>query len=159
MSSLRVNPASSRTVITKQNQDGSVCSGARGSEKAIRVRAQRLQKSRVVLFARRDEPIQACKLCAADGRLHVGRLEVVAEVAVHVLVVVAVRQTAELLAEAFAAGVVLPAGAVAVTAPVTDRPGDAGQLLVVGEHHPALARRDVMRRVEGQGGESARTCR
>ena len=86
----------------------------------------------MVALARRDEALEARQLGAADGRLHVGGLEVVAEVAVDVLVVVAVGQGAELLAEALAAGVVLAARAVAVAAPVADGAGDAGQLVVVG---------------------------
>ena len=53
------------------------------------------------------KPSSLLQLLPADGRLHVERLEVVAEVAVDVLVVVAVRQVAELPAEALAAGVVL----------------------------------------------------
>src|ERR1019366_6158749 len=46
-----------------------------------------------------DEPGQLLELGHADGRLHVGRLQVVADVAVDVLVIVAVWQLAELPAE------------------------------------------------------------
>ena len=79
-------------------------------------------------WRRGDEAVQLRQLRAADGRLHVGHLQVVADVAVDVLVVVAERQRAELLAEALAAGVVLAAGAVAVAAPVAERARDARQL-------------------------------
>src|ERR1035437_1541340 len=109
----------------------------------------------MVALARSDEPLEARKLGTADGRLHVRGLEVVAEVAVDVLVVVAVGQAAELLGEALAAGVVLAAGAVAVATPVADGPGDPGQLVVIGDNHAALAGGDVVRRIERQGGHVA----
>ena len=68
--------------------------------------------------------------------------------AVDVLVVVAVRQAAELLAEALAAGVVLASGAIAVAAPVAHGPCGPGKLFIVGDHHAALAGRDVVGRIE-----------
>ena len=75
----------------------------------------------------RDEAVQLRQLRAADRGLHVGHFQVVADVAVDVLVIESVRQRAELLAEPRAAGVALAAGAVAVAAPVAERPGDARQ--------------------------------
>ena len=114
-------------------------------------RTQGFEQASVVGPPRGAELDEAAQLCAADRRLHVRRLEVVADVAVDVLVVVAVGQGPELLREALAAGVVLAAGAVAVPAPVTHGPGDARQLLVVGDDHAALAHGDVVRRVEGRG--------
>ena len=54
-----------------------------------------------------DEPGQFLQLRDADRRLHVGQLQVVADVRVGVFVVVAAGQFAELPVEAFAAGVVL----------------------------------------------------
>ena len=89
-------------------------------DEPVLVLAQRLEQVGVVALARRDEAVKAGELRTADGRLHVGGLEVVAEVAVDVLVVVAVGQAAELLGEALAAGVVLAARAVAVAAPVAN---------------------------------------
>src|SRR5438445_12322063 len=68
--------------------------------------------------------------------------------AVDVLVVVAVRQAAELLAEAVAGCAVLASGAIAVAAPVAHRAGDPGELLIVRDHHAALAGRDVVGRIE-----------
>ena len=50
----------------------------------------------------------------------VERLQIVAEMGVNVFVVVALRQFAELPVEAFAAGVVLAAGAPAVAAPIAE---------------------------------------
>ncbi|MNS98122.1 hypothetical protein D3C72_1324790 [compost metagenome] len=72
---------------------------------------------------------------------------------VHVLVVVALRQTAELLAEAFAAGVITTWCAVAVTTPVAERLGDQLELGVVGEHRAAFTHGDVVGWVEAQGGD------
>ena len=109
----------------------------------------------VVALAGVDELRELAQLGAADGGLHVGDLEVVTDVAVDVFVVVAMGQRAELLAEAFAAGVVLASGAVAVAAPVAKAAGDAGQLVVVGEHRPALAHGDVVGGVEAEGAKVA----
>lgn len=91
----------------------------------------------------------------AAGGLHVGDLEVVAEVGVDVFVVVAVGQAAELLAEALATGVVAAGGAVAVAAPVAEGFGDGLELAVVGEHRPAFAHGDVVGGVEAEGGDVA----
>ena len=71
-------------------------------------------------LARRDETVEPVQLRQRAGGLHVGDLEVVAEVGVGVLVVVAVGQVAQLPAEALAAGVVLAGRAVAVAAPVAE---------------------------------------
>ena len=67
------------------------------------------------------KPASFSQLRHADGRLHVGELQVVADVRVGVLVVVAVGQVAELPVEALAAGVVLARLAPAVAAPVAER--------------------------------------
>ena len=128
-------------------------------QQPVLVRAERIEQPGVVALARGDEPVEPGQLGDADGRLHVRGLQVVAEVAVDVLVVVAVRQAAELLAEALAAGVVLAAGAVAVAAPVADRARDPGQRLVIGHDHAALAGRDVVRRIEGRGRQVAERAR
>ena len=97
--SSRVNPASSRTVITNPNHDGIGVRRRDRQEQAILERAERLEQPSVIVLPRGDEVVESLELGAADGRLHVGGLQVVAEVAVDVLVVVAVRQAAELLAK------------------------------------------------------------
>ena len=118
-------------------------------DQAILVGAQRLDQPGVVAPAGRDELVEPCQLGAADGRLHVGDLQVVAELRVDVLVVVAERQRAELLAEALAAGVVLAARAAAVAAPVAHRSAAMrGELVVVGVDRAALAHGHVVRRIE-----------
>src|SRR5687768_3306752 len=89
----------------------------------------------------------------ADGGLHVGRLQVVADVRVDVLVVVSVRQVAELPVEPLAARVLLPRLAPAVTSPVSKRLEDRLHLRRVREHTPALPHRDVVRGIEAHGGE------
>ena len=75
--------------------------------------------------------------------------------AVNVFVVITEGQSAELLAEALAAGVAFPPGAVTIPAPVTDGAGDAGQVVVIRGHAAPFSQGDVMGRVEGKGGEVA----
>ncbi len=67
-------------------------------------------------------------------------------------------QGAELLTEAFPAGVTFPAGAVTVPPPVADGSGDAGQVVVIGGHAAPFSQGDVMSRVEGKGGEVAESA-
>src|SRR5205814_6061428 len=93
----------------------------------------------VVSPAGGGEAIDLLQLLPADGGLQVERLQVVAEVAVDVLVVVAVGEFAQLPAEALAAGVVLAAGAPAVTAPVAERLRDPPQPTAARQHRPSLA--------------------
>ena len=64
------------------------------------------------------------------------------------LVVVALGHVAELAGEALAASIVLACGTAAVTPPAGEGLHDPVQLGVVGEHHAALARRDVVGGVE-----------
>jgi len=109
----------------------------------------------VVALTGRDELRELAQLSAADGGLHVGDLEVVSDVAVNVFVVIAIRQRAELLAEALAAGVVFAAGAVAVAAPVAKAAGDAGEFVIGGDDRAALAHGDVVRGIKAEGGEMA----
>ena len=67
-----------------------------------------------------DERGEALHLLPSDGGLDVEGLEVVAEVGVDVLVIVAFGQLAELPGEALTAGIVDPARAPAVAAPVAE---------------------------------------
>ena len=71
-----------------------------------------------------DERRQLLELRDADSGLHVGRLEVVADARVNVLVVVARRKITVLLVKPFAAGVVLPRRAPAVSPPIAERLDD-----------------------------------
>ena len=80
--------------------------GRLGQDEAISQVGQPIAQQPPVPFAGLDEAGEFLQLGAADGGLHVGDLQVVAEVGVDVLVVVAEGQLAELLAEAVAAGVV-----------------------------------------------------
>lgn len=114
----------------------------------------RLQQREVAL-AGGDELRRALELRQTAGGLHVGDLEVVAEVGVDVFVIVALRQGAELLAESLATGIVTAGGTVAVAAPVAEGFGNGPQLAIVGEHRTALAHSDVVRGVEAEGGDVA----
>ena len=67
---------------------------------------------------------------------------------VRVLVVVPVRQLAELRIESRAAGVLLSRRAPAIAPPVAERFNDVAQLWAVGEHRPALPHRDLVRGIE-----------
>ena len=77
-----------------------------GQEEDVGEVGQPLMQPAEVPPARLDEARELAELRHADGRLHVGELQVVADVRVDVLVVVAVGQLAELPVEALAAGVV-----------------------------------------------------
>src|SRR3546814_7887042 len=68
-----------------------------------------------------DEAVEVIQLGMADSSLHVGDLQVVAQMGVYVFVIVAPRPVAEHPVKAVAARVVLPRIAEAVAAPVADR--------------------------------------
>jgi len=108
-----------------------------------------------ILLALGDELLEFLELGAADGGLHVRYLEVVTDVTVNVFMVITEGQGAELLAEAFPAGVAFPPDAVTVPAPIPDGAGDAGQVVVIRGHAAPFSQGDVMGGVEGKGGEVA----
>src|ERR1700679_226391 len=83
-----------------------------------------LEIERRVFAAGGDEGGEFFKLRAADGGLHFADLEVVAEVGINVLVVVAVGEFTELPVEPLAAGVADARLAPAIAAPVAH--GKAG---------------------------------
>lgn len=103
-----------------------------------------------VALARGDESFGLLKLCQTASGLHIGDLQVVAEVRIRVLVVVAFRQAAQLPRETLHAGVVLAWLAIAVATPVAEGLGDLLQLMVVGEDRTTFAHRDMVGRVEAQ---------
>ena len=106
---------------TRTDRSSSVASG---KDQELLDRAQALLQEIEVARACRDETVETIHLRQRARRLHVGDLQIVADVRVRVLVVVAVRQIAELPAEALAAGVFLARRAVAVASPVAKRFGD-----------------------------------
>src|SRR5438128_158983 len=114
-----------------------------------------LAEEGVVATAGGDEVVEAVELLDPDRRLQVGRLQVVAEVRVDVLVVVALRKVAVALLETDPAGVLAAGIAPAVAAPVADRLDDPLQARPVREHGAALAHRDLVGRVEREGREVA----
>ena len=96
------------------------------------------------------------QLRAADGGLRIEGLQVVAEMAVDVFVIVALGQVAEFPAETFAAGIVVSAGAPAVTAPIAEAFHERLERHVAHDIDRApLAHREVMRRIKGLRGEVA----
>lgn len=107
-----------------------------------------------VIDAGLDEARQLFELLAADGGLRVERFQVIPEMAVNVLVVIAFGQLAELPAEAVVAGVILAAGAPAVATPVPKALDKHLQLHVPHHiHGPTFAHRQMVRRIEGLGGK------
>src|SRR5262249_60930814 len=99
-------------------------------------------QERPVSSAGLDERGQLRELRDADGRLHIGDLQVVADVREDVLVVIAEREVAELAREALPAPVVLTRRAPAVATPVAARLDQDLELGPVREHGSALAHRD-----------------
>src|SRR5213080_387733 len=85
---------------------------------------------------------------SAAGGLHVGDLQVVAEIGVDVLVIVAGGQVAELPLEALPARVRLPGGAPAVASPVPHRLSRAVEPAAVDDHAAAFSYRHVVGREE-----------
>ena len=122
-----------------------------GKDEAVFERFQNPGEFPKILLAPGDELIEFFELGTADSGLHLRDLEVVADVAVNVFVVITEGQVPELPAKAFPAGVAFPAGAVAIPAPVPDGAGDAGQFVVIGGHTTPFAHGDVMGRIEGKG--------
>ena len=109
-----------------------------------------------VALACLDELRQPPQLHPANGGLGIERLEVEAEVAIGVLVVIALGQFTELPTEALVAGVVDAAGAPAVAAPVAEALGDHLELLIAHDvHRAALAHGEVMGWVEALGADVA----
>ncbi len=109
-----------------------------------------------IFLAGLDEVAEAAELDAADGCLWVEGLEVVAEVAVDVFVVVALGEFAELPLEALAAGVVFSGRAPAVSAPVAEGLGvgfEAGAADDIDS--AAFAHGEVVGRVVTLGGDVA----
>ena len=109
-----------------------------------------------VAFAGFDESGEFFELLPAYGGLGVERLEIVAEVAVNVFVVVALGQLAELPTEALAAGVVFAGGAPAVAAPVAEALGVSFKRRMLDDiYRAAFSHREVVRRIERLGGDVA----
>lgn len=125
--------------------------GRLGQADEFFARLESLFQEGVVVFAGLDELRGLVQLRQAAGGLHVGDFEVVAQVAVGVFVVVAIGQLTQLLAKAFAAGVVFTGLAIAVAAPVAKTLGNNFKLVVFGKHCAAFAHGDVVRGVKAQG--------
>ncbi len=126
-----------------------------GENDLLRSRAvcQRVVQTLPVVAAALDEGREFFELLAADGRLHIGHLQIVAEVAVNVLVVVAPGQLPELTVKAVSATVVVSAGANAVPSPIAEAEDQAVQQGIVGIDAAALAHGHVVRRVEAAGAD------
>ena len=113
-----------------------------------------------ILLTRFDEGGEFLELLATDGSLGIERLQVIAKVAVNVFVVVALGEFAELPAKAFVAGVVLAGSAPAVASPIAEALGVGLERGFADDvNRPALAHRQVMRRVKRLRGDVAESPR
>ena len=138
--SSRLTLASSRRVIGKPNHAGSESDRCLRQDQEVLQAAQTRPEQPEIAPPGSNEILEAPQLGHPAGRLHVGDLEVVADVGVDVLVIVPCRQAAELLGKATAACVVVTRWAAAVAAPVTKgldyRPQLAGAALPPHHLHP-----------------------
>src|SRR5207302_4990288 len=75
----------------------------------------------VVLFAACDEVRQLCELRSTKGGLHIGSLQIVANMRIRVLVVIPTGERSQLPLKALAASVVFPGLAPAIAPPVAKR--------------------------------------
>src|SRR6478735_4534059 len=124
--------------------------GSFGEDEEVLKLLERVDQQFEVAAPRLDEAFQMVKLGETDCRLHVGDLQIIADMAVGVFMVISGRKIAKLAAKALAASIVLARCAPAVAAPVAHRFNDALQSRLVGEHGPAFSHGDVMGGVEAQ---------
>ena len=101
-----------------------------------------------VLPSRLRELRQLFELCASDRRLPVRCFQIIAEMAVHILVVISEGQIAVLPRKTAAAIVVMTGRAYAVPSPVAHGAHDAGKERIIGIDRASLSHRHVMGRVE-----------
>ena len=125
-----------------------------GELQHVVVLGQALAQGFPVLLAGLDELRQPPQLHSPNRSLGIERFDVEAQVAVGVLVVIAGGQLTQLPLEALIAGVVHPAGAPAVAAPVSEAFGDHLELGVAHDvHGAALAHGEVVGRIEALGAD------
>src|SRR5574344_121104 len=98
-----------------------------------------------------DEGRELLQLGATDGRLHVGRLEVVTEMTVDVLMVVTKGQFAELLRKTATTGVVMAGFAPTIAAPITDGEGDLMEKRITHVDRATFAHRHMVGWIEAGG--------
>src|ERR1700733_10489079 len=101
-----------------------------------------------VLFASRNKLRKFCDLRYTEGRLHVGRLKVVAHMRVGVLVIVTARQCSQLPLKTLTAGVIYSRLAPTISSPVAEAIDQHFEGGLVGKHRAALAHCDVMGRIK-----------
>ena len=138
----------SRSVSGKPNQDGSAPGRLRGRTSRSANGRERRREVGGVLPPPAAEVLELGELGHAQRGLHVGDLEVEADVREDVLVVVAGGQLAEAALEAPAADPVDAGRAPAVPAPLAQRAERAEPHRVVARHRAALAGRHVVRGIE-----------
>ena len=138
----------SRSVRGKPNQDGSASGRRARQHEPVGHRRERRGEPGRVLAPPAAELVELGQLRHAERRLHVGDLEVEADVREDVLVVVAGGQVAEAALEAAAADAVAAGRAPAVAAPLAQRAERAQPRRVVARDGSALPRRHVVGGIE-----------
>src|SRR5712664_4979020 len=95
-----------------------------------------------------NEFIQPFKLGEPDRGLHVGNLQIIAEVRVDIFVIISERQFSELPAKPLLASVVLARVAVTIPSPIADRFDNSHEDGGIAEDGAALPHRDMVRGIE-----------
>ena len=118
-------------------------------------RLELLEETCVVVSPLDNESGELLDLCTADGRLEIGRFQVVSEVGVYVLVIVSERKLAVLHGEPVPAGVILAGWARTVPSPVPEGTDGLVEEGVVGVDRTALSGGHVVRGIEAGGADVA----
>jgi len=101
-----------------------------------------------IFLAAEDKTLKFIHLRASYSGLHIGHFQIIPKFGIHILMIIAARQAAELLREAFSAGVILPAVAITIAAPIPQRSHDTRKLFIVCHNRAALPGCDMMRGIE-----------
>src|SRR4051794_22841290 len=104
-----------------------------------------------IFFSASDKPGQLGDLREPECCLHVGRLHVVADMRVDVLVIVAAGQFAKLPFESLAAGIFFSGSAPAIPAPVAKRVDQYLQAGLIGQDGSTFSHGDVVSGIEADG--------
>ena len=116
--------------------------------KHIGHRVKIITKILPVLFAPGGKRRKLFKLLNTDGCLHFGRLQVIAQMRIHVFVIVTLGEQSVLPVKAVMTGIILTGSAAAVTSPVAKRFDKSVQQCVIGIHGTALSHSHMVRRVK-----------
>lgn len=126
----------------------------RQDENILQILQPVLQR-REIAVPRGDEVTEMIHLRETHRRLHVGDLQIEAEMRIDIFVVEALRQITEAPAETLVAAIVFAGLAITVAAPIAKRLHRLREMIVVGEDRAALAHSNVMRRIKRERADVA----